>query len=29
MMGSDYQQEIDLHALFDDVALYNEVVTEP
>ncbi len=29
MIGSDYQQEIDLHALFEDVAIYNQVVTSP
>lgn len=27
MMGSDYQQEVDLHALFKDVAVYNQLVT--
>ena len=26
-LGSDYQQEVDLHALFSDVAVYNQVVT--
>ncbi|WP_443749323.1 thiamine pyrophosphate-dependent enzyme [Asticcacaulis solisilvae] len=29
MMGSDYQQEVDLHALFKDVTVYNQVVTSP
>ncbi len=27
MMGSGYQQEIDLHSLFSDVTVYNQVVT--
>ncbi len=26
-LGSDYQQEVDLHALFSNVAVYNQVVT--
>ncbi len=29
MMGSDYQQEVDLHALFKDVTVYNQIVTSP
>ena len=29
MIGSDFQQEIDLHALFEDVTVYNQVVTSP
>lgn len=29
MLGSDYQQEIDLHALFKDVAVYNQLITSP
>lgn len=29
MLGSDYQQEVDLHALFKDVAVYNQLVTSP
>jgi len=29
MLGSDYQQEVDLHALFKDVTVYNQLVTSP
>lgn len=29
MTGSDYQQEVDLHALFADVAIYNQVIVNP
>ncbi|MGZ3297531.1 MAG: thiamine pyrophosphate-dependent enzyme [Asticcacaulis sp.] len=29
MIGSDYQQEVDLHTLFDSVCVYNQIVTSP
>jgi pyruvate oxidase len=28
-LGSDYQQEVDLKRLFGDVAIYNQIVTQP